>query len=75
MPYYEMDDKEFMGYVRLHSKTERALFSRKDAVRLLKLGRRPEPKLENIPSLVAIHYDSARELIEDATRNVMENSS
>lgn len=59
-------DRDFLLYVDLHSETERALFSREHANRLLKLA--GEPEQADLPALVSINWRHRR-LIERAKQN------
>lgn len=64
-------DDDFLGYVDLHSKTERALFSREHVLRLIKLANVPEGQYPlPMASFISVHADEARPLIERARRQL-----
>jgi hypothetical protein len=61
-------DRDFLGYVYLHSQTELALFHKDHINRLLKLAGKEELQ-EPCPSFMGVHYDVAKPLIEAARKN------
>lgn len=61
------DDETFLGYVELHSKTERALFHKVHIERLLKLAGVFMFPLEG--TWLAVHNDAAQPLVDIARRN------
>lgn len=63
----DLTDSEFLGYVEIHSRTERALFSQAHAQRLLRMaGNPPNFQLDPREALVSIHDDVADELVQMA---------
>lgn len=65
------EDTNFLSYVGLHSETERALFSREQVLRLLKLANVAKGEY-SIPmgNFLAVHYDVAKPLVERARRQL-----
>ena len=65
------EDKNFLGYVDLHSETERALFSREQVLRLLKLANVAKGEY-TLPmgSFISVNADVAKPLIERARRQL-----
>jgi len=69
-------DDDFLGYVDLHSRTERALFSREDILRLIKLANIPEGQYSlPLGSFISVHASEARPLIERARRQLKRQTS
>jgi hypothetical protein len=62
-------NEEFLGYFSVHCRTERALFSRDQVARLLRLSGDPRP-LANTPNWVAVYADVADPLIAKARRRL-----
>lgn len=66
-----MTNEEFLGYVELHSRTERALFAGEHLDRLLALAGRPPirwgcSQIGPRPALISIHHHVAAPLLEEA---------
>jgi hypothetical protein len=59
-----MTDEQFLGYVELHSTTERHLFGKHHVVRLLELAGRKVPA--GIGALVGIDQETAQPLVDAA---------
>lgn len=57
-------DDSFLGYVELHSRTERALFHRVHVARLFKLAGKPEPA--GLPEWMSVREDVAIPLVRSA---------
>lgn len=57
-------DEGLLGYVWLHSRTERALFHRDHVLRLFKLAKVKPP--DDLPAWVPMHEDVADPLIKRA---------
>lgn len=64
-------DEELLGYVELHSKTERALFHVSHINRLLELSGHPKVSWVGFASM---YYPEARPLIEEARRRLAERA-
>lgn len=58
-------DEDFLGYVSLHSETERALFHREHALRLIRLSGSALPK-HQLPEWLSIHARVAKPLVNQA---------
>lgn len=65
-----MNDEELLGYFELHSRTERALFSRDHIVRLSKLAGYPVKDVSRLPQFIAVHEPVAKPYIERARRRM-----
>jgi hypothetical protein len=62
-------NEEFLGYFAIHCRTERALFSRDQVARLLRLSGDDKP-LGNTPNWVSVYADVADPLILKARRRL-----
>lgn len=71
MPLDNDTDDGFLFYVWLHSRTERALFSRQQVLRLLTLANVPDGQY-SIPMgrFMAVHFEVAKPLLERARRQL-----
>jgi hypothetical protein len=65
-------DEELLGYVELHSMTERALFHVSHVNRLLELAGNPGRFDGN--GFTDLHYQDAKPLIEEARRRLAEQA-
>lgn len=66
-------DQDFLGYVALHSKTERHAFSRADADRLMGLAGVEQMKVDDcgLPGFVGIDEWEAQRLIKLAVQKAV----
>lgn len=68
----EWTDDFFLGYVEIHSETDRALFSREHVRRLHELAGVPVP---DVPPFAAMHADYAKPLVTKARQRLAHNES
>lgn len=61
-------DGDFLDYVYHHSKTDRALFSRAQILRLIALAGTPSPREDQLPAWCVMYPDSAHPLVERARK-------
>lgn len=69
-PKEDWSDEEFLGYVDLHSRTERALFHAEHVRRLYKMAGRPAPSGLGENEFVAVYHDHAERLIKLARKKM-----
>jgi hypothetical protein len=63
-------NEEFLGYFSIHCRTDRALFSRDQVARLMRLSGSTVPDLTQMPSWIAVYADVADPLILKARRRL-----
>lgn len=70
LPLSSQSDEDFLGYVEIHSQTERALYSGRDINRLLKLAGNPPGFVKSVDEkgFYSLHEPEARPLIDAAKR-------
>jgi hypothetical protein len=66
-------DRQFLGYVELHSKTPRALFSNSDVCRFLVLAGEQDIAVAfhfGFSGFTPMHYDEIKDLLERARKRL-----
>jgi hypothetical protein len=69
----EMTDQQFLGYVELHSKTPRALFSNSDVCRFLVLAGEQDIAVAlhfGFSGFTPMHYDEIQGFLEQARKRL-----
>jgi hypothetical protein len=69
----EMTDQQFLGYVELHSKRQRALFSNSDVCRFLMLAGEQDIAVAlhfGFSGFTPMHYDEIQGFLEQARKRL-----
>lgn len=73
VPIKDWPDKDFLGYVELHSRTPRAAFHVDDIRRLIRMSGIPRVKVYGngpTPDFASLYYEDAKPLIEAARKRI-----